>query len=592
MKGEQERKSQNAKVKTATQKLKTVLSFFLVASLLLPVGLRADSHQSALETVTLMVELKDPTSLELRRAVREIRKISDKAPRMYVADGDVRRAQDLRRWRVVEVVASEAEAIKSELMQNPAVASVREEHIYEAAVVPNDPRFSEQIGLHTDTWPLDINALEAWERTTGSLSTVIAIVDGGVDILHEDLKDKIWVNSDEVAGNGVDDDGNGFVDDVHGWDFVARRDAQLGIDHGTHVAGIAAASSNNGVGVAGVDWGARIMSVRVLGPGGFGGESNIISGINYAVANGADVINLSIAGASSQAMLDAVENAYAAGVVVVAAAGNAGTNTDRVQVMPGCADVHGVNTVLGVGALDDEGEPASFSNYGKCVDVSAPGKDILSTKVGGRYGTMKGTSMSSPFVAGVASLYLSLHSSASPAEVIGAITGTMTAFEGPKAAEWTEDYKGRLNAAGVVGSSSGSSSGDSGGPPSSETSASQSGGGGSGESDGGGGNGSGGGNSGGNGGGSEEPQPTPKPRVAGVKKVTISAADRRAPDFIPNKNVPATVERLFWLVWGRKITPAEGAYWKARARSDKATETKLLGAMLWWKLKGKSYSTR
>lgn len=571
------------KVKTLTQNLKDFFGIFFIIALLFPVGLQAESHQAAPETITLMVELRRPTSLEELHGARAVRKLSNRAPREYVAYGEMKRARDLRNWRAVKVAAIEAEALKAELVNNPAVVSVREELIYEAAALPNDPRFSEQIGLHSETWPLDINAPEAWDTTTGSSSTVIAVVDGGVDIAHEDLRDKIWVNSDEVAGNGVDDDGNGFIDDVHGWDFVARRDAQIGIDHATHVAGIAAASSNNSVGVAGVDWGARIMSVRVLGSGGFGGESNIIEGINYAVAKGADVINLSIAGPSSQALIDAVENAYASGVVVVAAAGNSGIDTARVAVMPGCADANGVNTVLGVGALDDEGVPANFSNYGKCVDVSAPGKDILSTKVGNRYGTMKGTSMSSPFVAGVAGLYLALHPNAGPAEVIGAITGNMTAFVGEKADEWNAEYKGRLNAAGVVGPVK-SPDGDHG--VNSELS-------GDGGSSGGGGGDSGGGDSGGGGGGggSEEPQSTPKPKVAGAA-LKISAADRKAPDFIQNKDVPATVAQIFQSVWGRKITPAESLYWKARARSDKPTETKLLGAMLWWKLKGKSYDPR
>ena len=547
-----------------------ILAGILTLALVLPAGMSAAEEVG---TVNFMVELKSSDSLELRQSIREIQKISDRAPRSYLTDSGMRRAKDLRRWRVIEVEADKVPALKAELEQNPAVASVHEEQVYEAAVVPNDVRFSEQIGLQTEAWPLDINAPEAWEKTTGSGNTVIAIVDGGVDLAHEDLKDKLWTGA---SGE-------------HGWDFVADAPARVAIDHATHVAGIAAASSNNATGVAGVDWGARIMSVRVLGSGGFGGEINIIRGINYAVANGADVINLSIAGPGSQALLDAVENAYASGVVVVAAAGNSGINTSRFSVMPGCADVSGVNTVLGVGALDEEGIPANFSNYGRCVDVSAPGKDILSTKVGDRYGTMKGTSMSSPFAAGVAGLYLSLHPNANPAEVIGAITGNMTAFTGEKADDWKADYKGRLNAAGVVGSpGTASGSGQSGG---NSDGGGDSGGGGN---DSGGGGGDSGGPSTGSGssadeGGSEEPQPTPKPRVLGVS-AKISAADRKAPDFIQNKNVPVVVARLFQSVWGRKITPQESTYWKARARSDKATETKLFGAMMWHKARGKTHT--
>lgn len=503
------------------------------------------------ENIRLMVEMKRPAADG----------ISDRAPREYRVSGARRRAADLRRWQVIEVPAHDIQQVKDD----PAVASVHEEQLYHTAAIPNDPRFIEQIGLNNEVWPLDINAPEAWEKTTGSSSTVIAVIDGGVDLTHEDLRDKI----------------------VPGWDFVVNAPAGIAIDHATHVAGIAAASSNNGLGVAGVDWWARIMSVRVLNSSGVGRESDIIKGIDYAVEQGAKVINLSIVGPSTQALVDAVENAYAAGVVVVAAAGNSGANTGVYRPLPACADVGGVNMVLGVGALDDEGEPANFSNFGTCVDVSAPGKDILSTKVGNRYGTMKGTSMSSPFVAGVAGLYLSLHPNASPAEVIGAITRNVTVFTGEKADEWTEDYRGRLNAAAVVGASVGTSMPGSPSPsplpttptpaPAPQPSTSENSG--SGSADG-------GGSSGGNSGGSEEPQPTPKPRVAGVK-ISISAADRKAPDFIQNKNVPAVVARLFQSVWGRKITPVASGYWKLRARGDKATETKLRRAMAWHKARGK-----
>lgn len=550
--------------------------------------------QAAPTPVRLLVELRHPTSLEEIQGVREVRALSDRAPRLYVGAHGVRRAGDLRRWRVIEVDEADREQVQAELERNPVVVSVQEEPVYQAALIPfdsaqgkpNDPYFSEQFGLHSDTWLVDINAPEAWERTTGSTQTVIAIVDAGVDLTHEDLQEKVWVNEDELPGNGVDDDANGFIDDVHGWDFVRHAPVAVAADHATHVAGIAAASGNNGVGVAGVDWGARIMSVRVLGSTGFGGEADIVAGIHYAVANGARIINLSLVGSGSPAMLEAIENAYAAGAVVVAAAGNAGVDTGQTDVFPACADVGGVNMVLGVGALDEEGRPARFSNFGTCVDVSAPGEDILSTRTSNRYGLMRGTSMSAPFVSGTAGLYLSVAPGAAPAQVIGALTGTMTAFEGEDATEWAENFRGRLNAAGAVGQ--GITSGSEQGIPSSGDTGS--GGGGSGDS-------GGGGSSGGGGGGGEEEQPQPfdsaqgkpKQKVAGVR---ISAADRNAPDFIQNTLVPLVVERLFYRVWGKNITPRESTYWKARARSDKPTESKLYGAMLWWQARGKTMGKR
>jgi uncharacterized repeat protein (TIGR01451 family) len=163
------------------------------------------------------------------------------------------------------------------------------------------------------------------------------------------------------------------------------------------------------------------MSVRVLNSSGAGREEWIVRGIEYAVANGADIINLSLVGPRSAALAAAIENAYAAGVVVVAAAGNSRADTGRTNTYPVCADVGGVNMVLGVGATDEDGEPASYSNFGQCVDVAAPGSRIWSSVRNNRYRRMSGTSMASPFVAGAAGLYLALHPDASPAEVIAAV---------------------------------------------------------------------------------------------------------------------------------------------------------------------------
>ena len=366
------------------------------------------------QTAYVIVELKDPAGSWPGR------RISSQAPREYVVDGKRRRAADLRRFRMIEVEASSAFQTIAELEKNSAVASVRLEQVYQQALVPNDPRLADQWALAGA--PLaDIQAPAAWDKTTGSSNTVIAVIDGGVDLQHEDLRDKIWRNSDEVAGNGRDDDGNGLVDDLQGWDFVENRPAAAAHDHGTHVAGLAAASSNNGVGVAGVDWGAKIMSVRVLNRSGVGREEWIIRGIEYAVREGADIINLSIVGAPSAALKAAIENAFAAGVVVVAAAGNSGVDAARYNLYPVCADRGGPQMVLGVGALDEDGERSSFSNWGECVDVAAPGKRILSTTVGNRYRVMTGTSMSTPLASGVAGLYLALHPGASPADVMAAL---------------------------------------------------------------------------------------------------------------------------------------------------------------------------
>ncbi len=416
----------------------------------------ADISVHGNDTVRILVRLKENNSVfsmprDRQSAVKNIKQISAKAPRNYLAKNKERRAPDLRRWRVMEVELSQAAAILGELQTNPVVAEARLEQLYQSTAIPNDPLFNEQYGLYDTKNPLaDINAVPAWGKSSGSASNIIAIIDGGVDLTHEDLKDKIWINNREVADNRLDDDGNGFVDDLNGWDFVDDVPAKTALPHATHVAGLAAASSNNGRGVAGVDWQARLMSIRALNNYGIGREADIAAGINYAAANGAKIINLSIAGSQSAVIQNAIENAYAAGVVVVAAAGNSGRDTTIYQPSPVCAEPADVNMVLGVGATDDQGKPASFSNYGRCVDISAPGKRIISAVPGNKYQVMTGTSMSAPLAAGVASLYLSLHPNASPAEVINAVSQG-SPFVGSKAEAWNANFKGKLDAAKVLG---------------------------------------------------------------------------------------------------------------------------------------------
>lgn len=489
----------------------------------------------------------------------------------------------LRRFGVVEATATDAAATVERLRRQPGVKRVRLEQEYQAALVPNDPHFSEQYGLQSSGSALaDIKAPAAWEKTTGSFNTVIAIIDGGVDLSHEDLAGKIWTNSGEVAGNNTDDDGNGFIDDVHGWDFVSDRPAAIAIDHATHVAGIAAAAGNNGVGVAGVDWGARIMSVRVLSSSGVGRESGIAEGIQYAAANGAKVINLSLVGAPSELLAAAIQEAYSAGVVVVAAAGNSGADTTGGRVYPVCADIGGIDMVLGVAATDQTGEPAAFSNYGSCANVAAPGKKIVSTVVGDSYDDMTGTSMSSPFVAGVAGLYLAVHPNAEPAEVIAAITNNADPFMGDKATRWNERYKGKLNAARVVGAaelptptptptttpsaSPTPSPSPTVSPPWPEASASNGGGG------------------GGGGGGSEEVAlPVPQP-VAGRGRVAGAKIPAKA-----NLALLGRIKDTFRFVFWRVPTVKEKSWWAERVKlGQKRTYLDLLGAMQWHKAKGRT----
>lgn len=550
------------------------------------------------EATNLIVELADRQSEKsvrqgLQGLTATIRRVRSRGPSSYnVAGHGERSARDLRRWLVVAVPQKDAAAARKILTDNPAILNVAEEKWYKPAWLPNDALFGEQYGLHSEQAAglSDINASGAWDKTTGSADTVIAIIDGGVDATHEDLKEKIWINGDEIADNGADDDANGFIDDVYGWDFVAGRPAEFAIDHATHVAGIAAAAGNNSVGIAGVDWGARIMSVRVLA--NLANEEKVAQGIIYALENGADIINLSIAGPPSEIVAGAIEEAYASGVVVVAAAGNSGRDTTNRWWYPACAEPADVNMVIGVAATSEAGEPASFSNYGDCVDVAAPGEDILSTVLRRNrdsYDTMSGTSMSAPFVTGTVGLYRSLHPNATAAEAISAIVSTRAPFAGSDLddiAEWTARYKGKLDAAAVVGraspSDAGVSAGTSGQPPALQPPA-------SGEevsgpsaasgSDG-----------GGHSGGEEEGSGDEQAEAPIVKKPKVAGAISQGANLSLLKRTKLT----FKYVYGRYPTVGERAYWDARIKKgEKKTYEALLGAMQWQKArKVKSVASR
>lgn len=274
---------------------------------------------------------------------------------------------------------------------NPDVEYAEPNYILHAtATIPSDTYFTNLWGLQntgqtvngtTGTAGADVHATEAWDLTTGSSSVVIAVLDSGVDYNHPDLKDNIWTNPGEVAGNGIDDDGNGYVDDVRGWNFADNdNDPMDSFGHGTHVAGILAAKGDNGIGVAGVCWTAKIMPVRFLDSSGTGTVANEVAGIEYAVKNGAKIINASFAAESStpsQAEKDAITSANSAGVLFIAAAGNSGTDNDTTPSYPAS---HGLPNIIAVAATDQNDNLATFSNYGATsVDVAAPGENIFST---------------------------------------------------------------------------------------------------------------------------------------------------------------------------------------------------------------------
>jgi serine protease len=318
-------------------------------------------------------------------------------------------------------------AVAQEISKSPLVEYAEPHYIYHEEFTPNDPSYPQQSYLR------QIEADTAWSTTKGDSSVIIGIVDSGVDWLHPDLAPNIHINSAEDINhngkfdatlssqggdlNGIDDDNNGYVDDVIGWDFAGAdgvtpdNNPAPGNEHGTHVAGIAAAKGDNGIGIAGVAFNCKILPVKAGIDNNPNGEILYgYEGIKYAADNGAQIINCSWGGTEySQFGADIIHYAIAKGALVVAAAGNENLSATHYP-----SDYPGV---LSVASVDSSDVKSGFSNYGYRIDVSAPGENIYSTLPNNSYGEMSGTSMASPMAAGVAALVKSLHPSWTPDQV-------------------------------------------------------------------------------------------------------------------------------------------------------------------------------
>ncbi|MFB2892338.1 S8 family peptidase [Aerosakkonemataceae cyanobacterium BLCC-F50] len=288
--------------------------------------------------------------------------------------------------------------------------------------------FPDVPNLGGDSWGLDmIKAPEVWQRGVTGQGIVVAVIDSGVDYFHPDLDNNIWVNTREIAGNGIDDDRNGFVDDIRGWDFVFDDSTPLDIDgHGTHVAGIIAAENNN-FGATGVAFNAKIMPVKVLerfpeDDLASGTDDDVAAGIRYAVNNGARIINLSLGGSSTlPKTAAAIKDAFEKGVVVVSSSGN-----DR-DFAPEYPSRYATHFGIAVGAVDRNKVIPAFSNDAGFTPIDyvvAPGVDVYSTSDFDRYETKTGTSMAAPHVAGTAALILSANPNLSPTLLENILTTT------------------------------------------------------------------------------------------------------------------------------------------------------------------------
>jgi len=305
---------------------------------------------------------------------------------------------------------------------DPSVASVSPNYLrYITSLPPDDPGLSGQWGLE------DVRAGDAWQATTGSSDVVIADVDTGVDLTHPDLAANIWHNPGEIAGNGIDDDGNGYVDDVYG--INSAYHTVLPMDdygHGTHTSGIAAAVGDNGLGVAGMGWHTKIMALKMITYWGGGTDADAIECIDYAVREkvdyGVNVVAMNASwggGAPDPFLRAAINRAGDAGIVFCAAAGNDATNNDWHPMYPSSFDSP---NIISVAATDSTGHLAYFSNFGRLnVDIAAPGEDILSTVPDGRYERWSGTSMATPFVTGAVALCAAAHPGETVAQRIARI---------------------------------------------------------------------------------------------------------------------------------------------------------------------------
>ena len=284
----------------------------------------------------------------------------------------------------------------------PWVKYAEPNYVVRAALVPNDPLYSDKQAWYYDL----INAPAGWDIERGEASVIVGVLDTGIDLDHPDLRDKIWTNAREYPPNGLDDDNNGCIDDLHGCNFLVAPPSTDPSDdhgHGTMVAGIIAARTHNREGVAGVAWGATLLPVKVLDSNGAGTSSDVAQGIIYAARSGARVINLSMArSAPSLALEGAVKEAHDTfGAILVSAAGNEG------HAAVGYPAAY--RQVIAVGAFDHNNPVgrASFSNWGPEIAVAAPGVDVFSTYLGDGYAQSQGTSFSAAFVSGLAALLIS-----------------------------------------------------------------------------------------------------------------------------------------------------------------------------------------
>jgi subtilisin family serine protease len=381
-----------------SQRLTLSLVVFLIAAMCAGIASAAGGGSAPFASKRVIVKFADGTPPTVRQAIMNDLGAAE------VKDLGLIHAEV---WEILRYSTPDAVA---KYQMHEAIEYIEPDYQVHVVEVPNDPLFGELYGLNNTgqtggTPGADIDAVSAWDVFTGSDDVIVVVIDTGIDYTHADLADNAWTNPGEIPGNGIDDDGNGFIDDIHGWDFVnSDNDPMDDHGHGTHCSGTIGGVGNNGIGVAGVNWDVSIMGVKFLNSGGSGYTSDAILAIDYALTiPGVKVMSNSWGGGGySAALEEAIQRASDAGVLFVCAAGNYVGNTDVSPNYPSCYDVP---NVMSIAATDHNDDLASFSGYGLVtVDLAAPGVDILSTLPGNGYGELSGTSMATPHVAGVAGL--------------------------------------------------------------------------------------------------------------------------------------------------------------------------------------------
>ncbi|PCJ01163.1 MAG: hypothetical protein COB15_01635 [Flavobacteriales bacterium] len=400
-------------------------------------------HLTASKTNEIKVDLNNlklSTMPYLRSAftAHSVTRLAQPFPKAYGSD-------DLLKTYLIEFAdINNVENFINELEKSGAVDYAEKVPLDKISLTPNDPYFNS-----TQMWGLfQVNAQQAWNVSTGSSAIVVATTDNAIEIAHPDLVNVLWVNPGEIPGNGIDDDGNGYIDDINGFD-VGDNDndpspPSAAFDHGTHVAGTTGAESNNNIGVASIGYGVSVMAVKsTRDNAGSTSVTNGYDGIYYAAVSGADIINCSWGGTGFSTTGNNIVNfAWNNGSIVVAAAGNDGTDNDATPHYPS-----NFSNAIAVASSTTGDAKSGFSNYGaNSVDITAPGSNIASTVPYGNYSYMSGTSMASPMVSGLLGLMKSLNPTMPNADLINCMYSTADNIDGANPSYVGELGNGRINA--------------------------------------------------------------------------------------------------------------------------------------------------